>query len=475
MGPPPLLQGGGIGRIPAVRKGLSNQRMRIVQDLVTALLLGVGEVQFPERMTSRRGCHYAAGCYMNYEASLGFWEVYDRQGTEAALKDLGLDVRSSPRGEESNEGDLVLYAEYPVVASELAAQKGGDKRPFSSGGGAEKKKKSFYFYEPRYCCTIVLPDSLESASFVAKANAALVAAKKTTRDADAALDAFRQRLPSGALACALHWRLDDDFVESDHHLDAATYVEKMKAAVDARVQRCGQALLLLGDIDRSKLAFIKDKLATTTSPASSSSPSSARRGGGNTSTSTLATPATPPLALYTKQSLLQHKNWSREYGGFDDLVGAVDFEVGIRSDVFFGSPFSSFSVLVANARGDFVSPAAEAGKKQTYMPDVDVEDKLAGLFRLQFPANRDDVVRDPCRAFVALGPKYAKRLQRRPSCPVQQDDWSLHFMSDSRFSVLFLVGGLCSVLLVCANLLFFLFVGANGPLRHRARKPTTKH
>ena len=472
-----------IVQVPSVKKGLSNQRMRIVQDLVTASLVGSHKVRLPKKMTSRKGCHYEAGCYQNYEASLGFWEVYDRDKTEAALQSL-LGITIVDDDSDDDIDSFVALHEYPMIASDLKAQvtkalrrKRNEKKKRSFFRRTKEKpspKLYFYFYEPRYCCTIVLPDTVEAASLLARANTALVAAKKTTRDAEKVIAAYKGKLPKGARSCALHWRLDDDFVSSDHHLDGAAYVVKMRAAVSGFADDCGRSLFLLGDIANDRLDAIQRHLAGTGETSSGWGLTNFLAGrssfGGNTT-----------LQLYTKQSLFRGRNWSREYGGFDDLVGAVDFEIGIHADVFFGSPFSSFSVLIANARGDFISD--DSSDKATVMPDVDVNDKLAGLFRIQFPSNHRDLPPDPCAAYIALGPKYAKRLERTPSCPLvrpvpQQTHWDHDWSFPSGWGAfgtfVVLLGSFCSIFLVCTNVLFFVFSG-NGPIRHRSRKPTTKH
>ena len=47
----------GVVAIPAVHKGLNNQRMRIVQDIVSAMLVGAA-VELPSHLMSRQNCHY---------------------------------------------------------------------------------------------------------------------------------------------------------------------------------------------------------------------------------------------------------------------------------------------------------------------------------------------------------------------------------------------------------------------------------
>ena len=48
--------------IPTVLKGLNNQRMRLVSDIVGAMLIGAA-VQLPSMLATRRSCHFDVTCY----------------------------------------------------------------------------------------------------------------------------------------------------------------------------------------------------------------------------------------------------------------------------------------------------------------------------------------------------------------------------------------------------------------------------
>ena len=92
----------GVVRIPAVRKGLNNQRMRIVQDAVIAALLGAA-VELPSVLRTRRRCGYTAGCYQDYEGTVPFDAVYDRERVVEGLRRAGVcvvDTRSEGRAPE---------------------------------------------------------------------------------------------------------------------------------------------------------------------------------------------------------------------------------------------------------------------------------------------------------------------------------------------------------------------------------------
>ena len=81
----------GVVVIPAVLKGVSNQRLRIIQDTVAAKIVGAAVV-LPRYVVSRRNCHYRVDCFQDYVASLPFWEVFDRNATLPGLRAAGICV-----------------------------------------------------------------------------------------------------------------------------------------------------------------------------------------------------------------------------------------------------------------------------------------------------------------------------------------------------------------------------------------------
>ncbi|KAJ8601626.1 hypothetical protein CTAYLR_007260 [Chrysophaeum taylorii] len=399
----------GVVEIPAVRKGLSNQRMRVIQDVVSAMTLDLA-VRLPQALSSRRGCHYESTCYLDYQRSLRFWDVFDREATLEGLRKLGARVVEVPSAgdarvvEVPSAGDArVAPLRWPLVHSDLAAQAPSVARWVRGEGNV-----SFSIANPEYCCLLLLPDSTRAVTLVAGVNDALVAAKRTRDHAGLVLSAYRARLGrKGAKTCAVHWRDDDDFVVSNHKLDRSAYARAMAQAIGS-LDHCGGALLVLGDIPTRRLRPLLNTMNAAYCDI---------RRVSNYSASCL-----PTRRLYTKQTLLRSMNWSKEYDGWDDLLGMVDFELGTLVDSFVGSPFSSFSVLIAVARGDTKRPPlAAVDRKHTLMPEtIDVDDSLAQLFRIQFPYSWATVQRDPCAAFRAMSDKYAKRLDAKPSCVFDQ-------------------------------------------------------
>ena len=84
----------GVIRIPAVRKGLNNQRMRIIQDIVVAHLLGLA-VELPKIVRTRVDCGYRESCYRNYDKFVAFDQVFDYADIVKQLQKLNICVIES--------------------------------------------------------------------------------------------------------------------------------------------------------------------------------------------------------------------------------------------------------------------------------------------------------------------------------------------------------------------------------------------
>ena len=97
----------GVVRIPAVRKGLNNQRMRIIQDIVIARMLGMA-VELPKIVRTRMDCGYREGCYKNYDNFVPFENVFNYAEIVKRLKELDICVVESS----------LNFTEIPVVAGE---------------------------------------------------------------------------------------------------------------------------------------------------------------------------------------------------------------------------------------------------------------------------------------------------------------------------------------------------------------------
>ena len=81
----------GVVVVPEIRKGISNQRMRWIQDVVAATLVGAAVV-LPAHVQSRRACGFEKGCYQKYKRAQALWDVFDQGKTLAALAAAGVCV-----------------------------------------------------------------------------------------------------------------------------------------------------------------------------------------------------------------------------------------------------------------------------------------------------------------------------------------------------------------------------------------------
>ena len=160
----------GVVRIPAVRKGLNNQRMRIVQDAVIAALLGAA-VELPSFLRTRRRCGYRAGCYQDYEGTVPFDAVYDRERVVEGLRRAGVcvvDTRSEGRAPE------LAGALWPTTASQLGP--GGDvARRYDLRGGV------WSLGGEEDCCTKLVVDTRRSLDLLTSVNAAFSSARRMRR------------------------------------------------------------------------------------------------------------------------------------------------------------------------------------------------------------------------------------------------------------------------------------------------------
>ena len=402
-------------QVPAVRKGLNNQRMRIVQDAVVATLLGAA-VELPRYVRTRarcgyripprreitfsvrQGCRAGTSCYKNYSVLVPFGDVYDEAATVTALRAAGVCVTRTHLPDDARVPELAGIA-WPVPASQLptivprrpsAVDAVGDALRGNSSTPQFKRPRQTARLEARArvralvrtmteasdacdrvtvaasrhvisdgvyslggegeCCVRLVANTRRSAKLLTRVNAAFAPSRRIAAAVARTEARFRER--TAAPLVAIHWRADEDFVQSAHGLSADAAA---RAACDAiRPFASGHAVVLfLGDLDF-------DRMRTVAKSIDGACGGALRR----------------HVAFTTKGKLLEAD------GGLDpwldtrdDVRGQVDYELGVRADHFIGSPFSSFSVLIALQR-----PSVK-----TTMLAVDVQDRLGRIFALVFP------------------------------------------------------------------------------------------
>lgn len=370
----------GVVRIPAVRKGLNNQRMRIVQDAVIASLLGAA-VELPSVLRTRRRCGYKARCYQDYGGTVPFDAVYDRERVVEGLRRAGIcvvDTRGEGRAPE------LAGAPWPATASRLVP--GGDvARRYDLRGGV------WSLGGEEDCCTKLVVDTRWSLELLTSVNAAFSSARRIRRAAHEVsrnLEKATGRAGEHA-AVALHWRADEDFVRSAHGLDPRAYAKAVCGALAGvargRSQMKTLDVFVLGDADRARIRQIDADLRRHWS--------------------------CPRLRLHAKTTLgTEDAALASGPDGGDDVKGQVDFELGLRAAAFVGTPFSSFSVLIALAR--------RAEGRASLMLDVDVEDQLGRIFALTFPHDpmrrTDAALSSLCRDVIAAHAAFGAGLACLP-------------------------------------------------------------
>ena len=379
--------------IPPVRKGLCNQRMRMVQDIVVAKLLGASVV-LPKTIFTRQGCHFEAACYTQYTGSAAFAEVYSANDTAKALAAAGVCVLPPSATAEFPMALAGPQLRLPAAASSLHSQRKTIGRLVAG--------RSWTVADSNSCCTLVIPDAEPAVSLLRRVNAAFAPAPQARSLAREALRLFYERARAErAVPIAVHWRAQSDMAASSHRLNATAYALGAARAIlhlADQIRGCpagcteppSVSLLALGGASAEQLASLHRTLTAAFAQSGAV--------GANV----------PQLWLHSKEELLPDRDWSGAFAGNDDVVAMVDLELAGVASAFVGSPFSSFSVVAAAVRRH-AGPALP-----TSMVPVDVADRLGAIFALQFPYSRErEAAPDPCAALSEL-----HRFRRGPwSCP----------------------------------------------------------
>ena len=336
----------------APEKGLSNIRMHFAQSVFVAAMMN-STLVLPNLLPVRQNCNYKFDCHKDFNTMSKLDTFYDVKLITRELARMGVSVEIAESG-ASHAADMTRTIRFPSDGNTLRAR----FREMS------KDERSTYWTIPgRICCTEVVPTRTSDVSLLRKANKALVASGSVRWLARQVISAMK----SLGVTTSLHWRAEEDMVRA-HALDKEAYSMHVRNAL-----RNQSAVMVLGESpSRSVIEWMEKE----------------------------------GVHVYTKDSLLPRSKPLR--GALDDVRALVDFEVGCRSSVFIGSPFSSFSVMVANIRA-----LNSIAQKNTRMLDVDVVDKLAKIFSIHFPW-KDTLSDNPCRQLLKLHP-FGRRTTW--SCP----------------------------------------------------------
>ena len=334
-----------IFRVPLLRKGLNNQRMRIIQDVTMATLLGAA-VELPKHIASRKNCDFGAKCARVYFSDTPFWELFDRKITTEKLVQIGVILRNS----SSVHSVETVRSQWPITASSLHI--------LNSSQSCSGHLCSFGQSD---CCIKLIPNTPMAVRVLKSVNHAFESAQRYRIMAAKIISAFKKETQQDFIV-AMHWRLDDDFIKSAHALSPQTYCAEFLRGMGLARNRTLPSdstsnlhILVLGESSVSKVEKI---LRSCTPPQMKTF-----------------------YTLHSKDTLLDKSEFNVLEEVNTDLKGQLDFELGGKATFFLGSPFSSFSVLIAFYR--FGSPHYKP--LMTLMANVDVKDHLGSLFSAVFP------------------------------------------------------------------------------------------
>mmetsp|Transcript_40040 Transcript_40040/g.58902 ORF Transcript_40040/g.58902 Transcript_40040/m.58902 type:complete len:438 (+) Transcript_40040:53-1366(+) len=346
----------GVVVIPTVERGMSNQRMRIIQDLLaTALLRTKVAVVLPKFIYSRSNCHYRKYCMDAHKNKFLFWEgPFDRDSTLKALGDLGFCVIDTKKP-RSHKPEMAWSTS--IMASGYERMDGPSKPIHVHLGDASS------------CCANVIPNTKRSEALLNDINAAFKPSLFVDYHAStivSKMNAIAQSANESGKWISLHWRGEEDMVQ-DAKLDQVGYLRAIKKRfLDLADEEfdvyyednIAIPVLVLGD--NVGIHYLENELNTYMSDEVSQD---------------------VHVKLYKKESLFPLINWQKIFKNRDDVKGQVDFEAGARSPIFVGSPYSSFSALIALERTDTKGRTI----LPTYMINADVISQTAKVLAAQLP------------------------------------------------------------------------------------------
>jgi hypothetical protein len=379
--------------IPAVRKGLNNQRMRIVQDIYIAVIMGAN-VELPEMLYGRVGCHYQENCYNDYTSvgTVPIWHVFDKESTLRWLHEFGVCVVEQGDHDTINETPQPVGGIWSMSTSQLSHMLETGSMRLPSGrrwhlGGVDN------------CCIKFVPDSVEAADLLRQINFSFEtsrimneAAQRVERAVSQSIDKRNSRKQQTANNnsnyVALHWRNDEDFTGQVHKLSSTAYlVAASRALQNMRTTLSISSdmplhVVVLGDLNNTALQAVEDAVNAVAM--------------GDKRRDLL-------FVCHSKMSLVPDMNLA-DISPSEDARGQVDFEIGVRAPFFIGSPFSSFSVFIAFKRSYNNNKSVSSYQQSTTaMIDADTADKMGAIFKLQFPYDGNDGMSDnPCADMIQV-------------------------------------------------------------------------
>jgi hypothetical protein len=384
--------------VPTVLKGLNNQLMRIVSDIVGAMLIGAA-VELPRSIATRRGCHFQVECYKDYRHFVPLWDIFDEAETLKALRQAGACIVPPQMGQTQMLHLGQQRMRTPIAASRL--EQLGVNGSLVGASGQPVRRISF----GKTCCVLFVPDSTRARRLFRLVNAAFRTAPALSGIARDTVSRFHAATggPGAARTLALHWRAEGDMSQSKHALNVSDYARGVFEALATQRWESGPQssggrthAILLGDVGEEQTRAIAAQLG-----------------------------ASSWLTLHSKATLMPFRAKVPEaLATSDDAVGMIDFEIGVQADAFIGSPFSSFSVRIALARAALSKSGASGGRRQQRMPTVmatgaDTADRLGEILAVAYPYGAAAYA-DPCTALARIHPAWAIENTGMAACPSAQ-------------------------------------------------------
>ena len=389
--------------IPAPRRGLSNMRMRLIQDIAGAHMLGFREVQLPDHVWTAVGKLDAA---VKYDRKIPLWQLYDLNATAEALGKLGIRAFA---GKSSHNPIPVLSEQIPLLASELLGEM---PHEYLADG------KRWMLQPWNKCCVNLIADTADSLHLFGKVNEAIKSRNKTREVAAQIIGALRAKIGSAnnnGQVIALHWRDETDVTGSKNNVSRAAYFSEIHShlvAICHSMRTNVLTLLVLGaqtseEVDALEHEFNQWTIKKITKDANKHA-------------------GTCRIAIESKLTLadISGSELTRILGNTQECQAQLDFELGILSDIFVGSSFSSFSAMIAHLRHSRSAqePIATHSKVEEFTvmpsgPAMDTTGHYPLVFGAAFPwsVSLEGRVRR-CEAFQMVHPMWAGTL--KPWCSI---------------------------------------------------------
>ena len=239
----------------------------MVQDITIAILFETAVV-LPPYISSRKNCTFSDVRCSGEFITAPLWDVFDKERTLARLSMLGVKIVSSV-GQTPNATHLFRSEEWPFAITQLLQRKPAIQMRC-------QRNFTLCILGDDNCCNRLVPNTKDSVRILKEVNRAFRSAWKFKVEAAKVINAFKKKTQQQPVV-TMHWRLDEDFVQSkDHHLSSSTYCKGMLEALNRTGKILKQQrdqttssntaihILVLGAFDVTKVKTFFDKCGEDT-------------------------------------------------------------------------------------------------------------------------------------------------------------------------------------------------------------------